>query len=98
MSKKLIISVVGIIVVAAGGYFGAQKMGLLGPDLVAEAKAQADLTCACETFDCTTAQTQWFNSNYIRNKDRLDALSEADHAAYKAESRRSADCQDALRP
>lgn len=99
MSKKIIIATVGVVVVAVGGYFGASQMGLLGPDYAAEAEKMAEVTCACEDFECTSPQIQWFNRNgSSRFRDKINALSEADAARYRAASRKAADCQNALRP
>ncbi len=79
----------------AGGFVLASCGG--GGNLADEAEAMADTQCACTTFDCTLAQTQWFNKINITQEEDVLALSTADQARFKVANSRSADCQDELR-
>lgn len=68
-----------------------------GGGLAEEAVERSDKTCTCEDFDCTTEHIAWFNEQRIVNEDDLNALSEADRAAFDAAEDAAADCQNVLR-
>jgi len=82
-----IAAVFGLLLLACGG----------GTGLVDEAEAMAETQCQCTTFDCTLAQTEWFNRTGFAEEDQINSLSEADRARYDAARSKSADCQNALR-
>ena len=68
-----------------------------GNSLVAEARDRSGKTCSCEGFDCTMEHIAWFNEQLVINGADLDALDEADAAAYEAAGAAASPCQDALR-